>query len=32
MKTVEDLTTRAKELSKQAVELRRKGREISYIV
>ena len=25
MKTVEDLRTRAKELSKQAVELRRKG-------
>ena len=28
MKTVEDLRNRAKELSKQAVELRRKGSEV----
>jgi prefoldin subunit 5 len=28
MKTIEDLRNRAKELSKQAVELRRKGSEV----
>ncbi|MUG99776.1 hypothetical protein F7734_48895 [Scytonema sp. UIC 10036] len=28
MKTIEDLKTRAKELSKQAVDLRRKGSEV----